>query len=79
MTGLSGHASMLKRLKRSTLGAARIAGVLGFARRTSWRQRRLLILGYHGVSTADEHLWDTELYIPPDLLRARLSVLRDGS
>ena len=78
MTVISGHASMLKRLKRSTLGAARSAGVLDFARRTSWRQRRLLILGYHGVSTADEHLWDPELYIPPDLLRARLSVLRDG-
>jgi len=70
--------SVLKRLKRGTLGAARIAGVLGFTRETSWRQRRMLILGYHGVSAADEHLWDGELYIPPELLRERFTILRDG-
>jgi len=70
--------SVLKRLKRGTLGAARMAGVLGFTRETSWRQCRLLILGYHGVSAADEHLWDGELYIPPELLRERFTILRDG-
>jgi len=70
--------SVLKRLKRGTLGAARVAGVLGFARETSWRQRRLLILGYHGVSAVDEHLWDGELYMPPELLRERFTLLRDG-
>jgi peptidoglycan/xylan/chitin deacetylase (PgdA/CDA1 family) len=70
--------SVLKRLKRGTLGAARFTGVLGFTRETSWRQRRLLILGYHGVSAADEHLWDGELYIPPALLRDRFRMLRDG-
>jgi len=69
---------MLKRIKRGTLGAARKTGVLSFARQTLWRRRRLLILGYHGVSTADEHLWDPELYIPPELLRERFSALRDG-
>jgi polysaccharide deacetylase len=78
MTRISGHASTLKRLKRGTLSAARATGVLHFTSRTSWRSRRLLILGYHGVSTADEHLWDPELYIPPELLRARFSMLRDG-
>lgn len=70
--------TVLKRLKRGTLGAARIAGVLGFTRETSWRQRRLLIVGYHGVSAADEHLWDGELYMAPDLLRERFTMLRDG-
>ena len=70
--------TVLKRLKRGTLGAARFAGVLGFTRETSWRQRRLLILGYHGVSAADEHLWDGELYIPPELLRERFTILREG-
>ncbi len=70
--------SVLKRLKRGTLGAARMAGVLGFTRETSWRQRRLLILGYHGVSAADEHLWDGELYVPPELLRERFTILREG-
>ncbi len=78
MTGISGRVSMLKRLKRSTLSAARRTGILSFTRQTAWRRRRLLILGYHGVSMADEHLWDPELYIPAELLRARLSLLRDG-
>ena len=69
--------SVLKRLKRRTLNAARSAGLLGMTRESSWRQRRLLILGYHGVSAADEHLWDGELYIPPALLRERFAWLRD--
>lgn len=70
--------TLLKRLKRGTLQAARTAGVLRRASRTSWRQRRLLILGYHGISAADEHLWDGELYMPPALLRERFTMLRDG-
>jgi len=78
MTRISGPASTLKRLKRATLSAARKTGVLDFTSQTSWRNRRLLILGYHGVSTADEHQWDPELYIPPEVLRARFSSLRDG-
>ena len=78
MTRISGHVSTLKRLKCGTLRAARSTGVLRFTRQTSWRRRRVLILGYHGVSTADEHLWNPELYIPPELLRARFSFLRDG-
>lgn len=69
---------MLKKLKRRTLHAAHGAGVLSIARESSWRARRLLILGYHGVSTDDEHDWDGELYMPPSLLRRRFMALRDG-
>jgi peptidoglycan/xylan/chitin deacetylase (PgdA/CDA1 family) len=69
---------MLKRIKQGTLSAARGSGVLSFARESAWRGRRLLILGYHGVSSLDEHEWDGELYIPPSLLRRRLSAIRDG-
>lgn len=69
---------MLKRIKQGTLSAARGSGVLSLARESAWRGRRLLILGYHGVSSADEHEWDGELYIPPSLLRRRLSAIRDG-
>ena len=70
--------SVLKRLKQQTLSAARGSGVLSFARESAWRGRRLLILGYHGVSARDEHEWDGELYIPPALLRRRFLALRDG-
>jgi peptidoglycan/xylan/chitin deacetylase (PgdA/CDA1 family) len=69
---------VLKRIKRRTLDAAQGAGVLSIARESSWRGRRLLILGYHGVSTDDEHEWDGALYMPPALLRRRFEVLRDG-
>jgi len=73
-----GPPSVLKSIKQKTLSAASSAGVLSFARQSAWRGRRLLILGYHGVSTADEHEWDSELYIPPSLLRERFEVLRAG-
>jgi peptidoglycan/xylan/chitin deacetylase (PgdA/CDA1 family) len=69
---------MLKTLKRRALSTARNAGILSAARDSAWRRRRLLILGYHGVSTADEHLWDGELYMPPQMLRSRFAALRDG-
>jgi peptidoglycan/xylan/chitin deacetylase (PgdA/CDA1 family) len=70
--------TVLKSLKRSTLAAARGAGIMSFARESAWRRRRLLILGYHGVSTLDEHEWDGELYMPPSLLRERFEALRRG-
>ena len=70
--------SVLKRLKQRTLSAARGSGVLSFARESAWRARRLLILGYHGVASRDEHEWDGELYIPPTLLRRRFVAMRDG-
>jgi peptidoglycan/xylan/chitin deacetylase (PgdA/CDA1 family) len=43
---------------------------------TEWRRRHLLILGYHGVSIEDEHIWDGSLYMSPKLFRERLRVLQ---
>jgi peptidoglycan/xylan/chitin deacetylase (PgdA/CDA1 family) len=77
MNGLPSQ-SVLKTIKRRTLAAAHSAGIMSLARESAWRGRRLLILGYHGVATDDEHLWDGALYIPPALLRARLEALRRG-
>jgi peptidoglycan/xylan/chitin deacetylase (PgdA/CDA1 family) len=43
-----------------------------------WRERRLLILCYHGVSQADEHEALRDLYVPANHLRARFELLRQG-
>jgi len=45
-------------------------------RATRWRQNRLLVLGYHGISLDDEHLWDGVIYMPPELFRRRMSILQ---
>jgi peptidoglycan/xylan/chitin deacetylase (PgdA/CDA1 family) len=67
---------MLRSLK---LGFLRIASGLGVTSRileSRWRQQRLLILCYHGVSLGDEHEWNTGLYMPPALFRRRMETLR---
>jgi peptidoglycan/xylan/chitin deacetylase (PgdA/CDA1 family) len=43
---------------------------------TEWRRRRLLILGYHGISIADEHIWDGGIYMSAEVFRRRLDILR---
>ena len=66
----------LKRLKRITLSIARGAGAFTLARKSRWRQRRLLILCYHGVSLHDEHCWDSDLFISPDRFARRMEILK---
>jgi hypothetical protein len=55
--------------------AAGIAGPVVAA--MSWRQRRFLVLGYHGVSLDDEHLWDGRVYVSPERFRSRLRILQE--
>ncbi len=43
---------------------------------TEWRRRRLLILGYHGISLDDEDTWDGGIYMSPEVFRRRLTILR---
>lgn len=67
-------------LRRTKLGALRLASATGLSRLlrdSAWRQRRLLILGYHGVARYDESEWDSgaQLYITPERLRRRLQLL----
>jgi len=42
------------------------------------RRDTLLILGYHGMSMADEHDWQAGLYMKPAQFRSRLEMLRDA-
>ncbi len=67
---------MLRSLKLTALRAARGSGALRLINRSDWRQRRLLILGYHGVSQADEHEWDSSLFMPQEMVRARFELVR---
>ena len=63
-------------LKTALFTLANAAGVSRRFGDTAWRCRRLMILGYHGVSLADEHEWNPTLYISPRTLTRRLDALR---
>ena len=70
---------MLKKFKQATLGTLKTSGVLRLVKNSRWRQRRLLILAYHGVSLDDEHQWDPSLYMTPDCFRRRMQLLKDSN
>lgn len=65
-----------ERLKHWGFRLGKISGIFALTARSAWRRRRLLILGYHGVSLEDEHLWNSTLFAPPSLLRERLELLQ---
>ena len=55
--------------------AGGVSGINPVVSRTAWRDNRLLILCYHGISIADEHEW-SELYVPQEHLERRVKWLR---
>jgi peptidoglycan/xylan/chitin deacetylase (PgdA/CDA1 family) len=67
---------MLRKAKLATLGLLSSAGGFDRVAGSRWRQERLLILCYHGVSLEDEHEWRPGLYMRPELLEQRLETLR---
>ena len=67
---------ILRRLKVITLRGVEQLGVFSAVSRSRWRQHRLLILCYHGVSLDDEHQW-SDAYVPEAHLRRRFEILRD--
>ena len=69
---------MLRPVKLATLRALRNSGVFRLVADSRWRQQRLLILCYHGVSLEDEHLWRPTLYMHPQRLEQRLELLKKG-
>ena len=69
---------MLKRLKRGALRTMKQLGVYRVCGDSAWRQRRLLILCYHGISLDDEHQWDPQFYMSPSDFEQRLGLLAAG-
>lgn len=67
---------MLKRFKQTALEVLKTGGVFQLMGDSRWRQKRLLILGYHGISIADEHKWDYRLYMSPETFRQRLELVK---
>jgi peptidoglycan/xylan/chitin deacetylase (PgdA/CDA1 family) len=67
--------SALKTAKTAVLTGARTFGVYSAFRRSTWRKHRLLILGYHGISLQDEHLWRPGLFMAPDQFTSRLETV----
>jgi peptidoglycan/xylan/chitin deacetylase (PgdA/CDA1 family) len=68
---------MLRNAKRAALKAAKAAGLFRLSA-NRFRDRRLLILCYHGISSGDEHRWNPGLYMDLETFRARMRMLRDG-
>ena len=65
----------LKTFKVGVLQRSKRMGILAAFGRSAWRTSRVLILGYHGISQDDEHLWNPALYMTQDALRRRMELL----
>jgi peptidoglycan/xylan/chitin deacetylase (PgdA/CDA1 family) len=69
----------LGKLKSGALSSAKRLGFFTIAKQSKWRQQRLLILCYHGLSMEDEHQWSPGLFISPQLFEQRLQLLHGYS
>jgi peptidoglycan/xylan/chitin deacetylase (PgdA/CDA1 family) len=69
---------MLKKFKQATLRSLKSAGVSALVHNSRWRRQRLLILAYHGISMADEHLWNNSLFMLPEVFRGRLDLIKSS-
>ena len=69
---------MLRTVRLALLKTLGTLGLDDAAPLTRWRQHRVLILGYHGISLDDEHHWDSELYMPASVLRRRLELIGEA-
>ncbi|HTS35592.1 MAG TPA: polysaccharide deacetylase family protein [Candidatus Solibacter sp.] len=69
---------MRKRIRTSLLQALKSAGVFSRVLDSKWRQRRLLILCYHGFAIDQENSWRPALFLQPSRLRERFEILKRG-
>jgi peptidoglycan/xylan/chitin deacetylase (PgdA/CDA1 family) len=65
-------------LRLASLALLKGCGALNWVRDSRWRDQRLLILCFHGISLEEEHLWRPATYIHPILFKTRLELLSRG-
>jgi peptidoglycan/xylan/chitin deacetylase (PgdA/CDA1 family) len=71
-------ASIARPLRLASLALLKGGGALKWVRDSRWRDQRLLILCYHGISIEEEHLWRPATYIHPALFEKRMERLARG-
>src|SRR5579872_7058339 len=71
-------ASIVRPLRLASLALLKGCGALNWARDSRWRDQRLLILCFHGISIEQEHLWRPATYIHPTRFEKRLELLSRG-
>ncbi len=69
---------MLKTAKQNLLTVAKRSGAFNLLMRSGFRNDRLLVLAYHGVSIDDEHEWNPSLFVSEAFLRRRFELLREN-
>jgi len=69
---------MLRRIRVGLLAAANASGLSRLIGASGWRQNRLLILCYHGISDSDLHQWNPSMFMYAEEFRRRLQLLRDA-
>jgi peptidoglycan/xylan/chitin deacetylase (PgdA/CDA1 family) len=67
---------MLRGLKQAGLVTAQRYGLFKVVSSSRFRNSKVLILGYHGVSLKDEHQWNPFAYVSPQTLRQRLEIIK---
>lgn len=65
----------LRTIKHRLL-ATKGMGLFPLVANSTWRQQRLLILCYHGISTGDEHAYHPEMFLPPETFARRMEILK---
>lgn len=68
--------SLIRLIKSNVLRTLDFTGFNTLVLNSSWRDRRLAIVCWHGVSNDDEHCWNPGLYMPVEKFRRRLDELR---
>jgi len=68
-----------RHIKRAGLAVAKSFGFFKIASSSHFRNCRLLVLGYHGVSLEDEHLWNPSCYLSANTFRRRMAALKRSS